>query len=314
MSSDREAASGSAGVRVFTTDDVHRLLTYPSAIQALERAFATLEATAPPRSSVSTARGTVLLMPAFSEEALGVKLVTLTPENPEAGLPFVQATYVLFDAATQSLRAVIDGSSLTAIRTAAVSALATRFLAAPDAHRLVIFGAGVQANSHLDAMRAVRPIDELVVVSRSAEAAEALVDRASAEGLRASAGGPESVAGADIVCTCTTSPEPVFDGALVAEGAHVNAVGAYTLETRELDEAAVRDAAIVVETREVALAEAGDLALAFGPVTADRIDADLHEVVTGAKPTGHHTAFVSVGVALEDLAVAAALEANAHAG
>ena len=207
MSSDREAASGSAGVRVFTAADVHRLLTYPSAIEALEAAFASLEMTAPPRSSVATDRGTVLLMPAFGDEGLGVKLVTLTPENPEAGLPFVQATYVLFDAATQSLRAVIDGSSLTAIRTAAVSALATRFLAAPDAHRLVIFGAGVQANSHLDAMRAVRPIDELVVVSRSPGAAEALVNRASAAGLRASVGAPEAVADADIVCTCTTSPD-----------------------------------------------------------------------------------------------------------
>jgi ornithine cyclodeaminase len=175
----------------------------------------------------------------------------------------------------------------------------------------VIFGAGVQANSHLDAMRAVRPIDELVVVSRSAGAAEALVDRASADGLRASVGAPDAVAGADIVCTCTTSLDPVFDGSLLAEGAHVNAVGAYTLETRELDQAAVRDAAIVVETREVALAEAGDLALAFGPGTADRIDADLHEVVTGAEPTGHHSVFVSVGVAFEDLAVAGALEANA---
>jgi ornithine cyclodeaminase/alanine dehydrogenase-like protein (mu-crystallin family) len=314
VSSDREAASGSAGVRVFAAADVHRLLTYSSAIEALERAFASLEMTAPPRSSVSTDRGTVLLMPAFGDAALGVKLVTLTPANPEAGLPFVQATYLLFDAATQSLRAVIDGSSLTAIRTAAVSALATRFLAAPDAHRLVIFGAGVQANSHLDAMRAVRPIDELVVVSRSPGAAEALVNRASAAGLRASVGAPGGVADADVVCTCTTSPDPIFDGSLLAEGAHVNAVGAYTLETRELDEAAVRDGAIVVETRDVALAEAGDLALAFGPATADRIDADLHEVVTGAKPTGHHSVFVSVGVAFEDLAVAAALEANADAG
>ena len=141
-------------------------------------------------------------MPAFGDEGLGVKLVTLTPENPEAGLPFVQATYVLFDAATQSLRAVIDGSSLTAIRTAAVSALATRFLAAADAHRLVIFGAGVQANSHLDAMRAVRPIDELVVVSRSAGAAGALVDRASAEGLLASAGGPGIPAFHRVIALC----------------------------------------------------------------------------------------------------------------
>ena len=264
---------------------------------------------------MSTDRGTVLLMPAFGAEGLGVKLVTLTPENPEAGLPFVQATYVLFDAATQSMRAVIDGSSLTAIRTAAVSALATRFLAGPDAHRLVIFGAGVQANSHLDAMRAVRPIDELVVVSRSASAAEALVARASAAGL--SARRRERRTRSRAPTSCVPAPRArirSFDGSLLAEGAHVNAVGAYTLETRELDEAAVRDASIVVETREVALAEAGDLALAFGPGTADRIDADLHEVVTGATPGGHHSVFISVGVAFEDLAVAAALEANADAG
>ena len=117
--------------------------------------------------------------------------------------------------------------------------------------------------------------------------------------------------------SCAPAPrarQPVFDGSLLAEGAHVNAVGAYTLESRELDDAAVRDAGLVVETREVALAEAGDLALAFGPATADRIDADLHQVVTGAKPTGHHSVFVSVGVAFEDLAVATALEANADAG
>ena len=108
MSSDREAASGSAGVRVFTTDDVHRLLTYPSAIQALERAFATLEATAPPRSSVSTDRGTVLLMPAFGEEARGGKLVTRTPADPEVGVAGGQAPYGRVVGATQAQRAGID--------------------------------------------------------------------------------------------------------------------------------------------------------------------------------------------------------------
>ena len=165
----------------------------------------------------------------------------------------------------RSLRAVIDGSSLTAIRTAAVSALATRFLAAPDARRLVIFGAGVQANSHLDAMRAVRPIDELVVVSRTAgrrrgTGEPGLGGRAQRVGGHAGSGRRRR----HRVYLHHERRTPVFDGSLLAEGAHVNAVGAYTLETRELDEAAVRDAAIVVETREVALAEAGDLALAFG--------------------------------------------------
>ena len=188
-----------------------------------------------------------------------MKLVSLTPANPERDLPFIHASYVLFDAETQAPEAVLDGSALTALRTAAVSGLATRFLSREDARRLVIFGAGVQARSHLEAMCAVRPVTDLVVVSRSRGAAEALVEEGRDRGLPARLGEPEAVREADLVCTCTTAEEPLFDGSWLPEGVHVNAVGSYRPETRELDTEAIRRARVVVETREVALAEAGEL-------------------------------------------------------
>ena len=182
-------------------------LPMAAAIDALERGFREQDTeTAPLRSVAETPAGTLLTMPAAGEGGVGVKLVTLTPANPERGIPFLHAAYVLFDPETQAPEAVIDGGTLTALRTAAVSGLATRHLARPDAHRLVVFGAGVQAVAHLEAMRAVRPVGEVVVVSRSPERAEALVARARRAGLDARTGVPDDVADADLVCTCTTSP------------------------------------------------------------------------------------------------------------
>jgi ornithine cyclodeaminase/alanine dehydrogenase-like protein (mu-crystallin family) len=175
--------------------------------------------------------------------------VTLNPENPGRGVPLIHATYVLFSPGSMEPLAVIDGQALTALRTAAVSGLATRHLARPDAERLVIFGAGVQAQSHLLAMRAVRDVWLLTVVSRTPEKADQLVDRARALDMEASVGTPEAVARTDLVCTCTTSTEPVFDGAILQAGAHVNAVGSYQPHTRELDDETVRRGKIVVETR-----------------------------------------------------------------
>ena len=131
-------------------------------------------------------------MPAFGDGGVGVKLVTLTPANPERELPFIGAVYVLFDATTQTPEAILDGAALTALRTAAVSGLATRHLANPDADRLVIFGAGVQARSHLDAMLAVRPIEHVTVVSRTLPRAKALVDLARDEGSARMSANPET--------------------------------------------------------------------------------------------------------------------------
>nr|MBA3363965.1 ornithine cyclodeaminase family protein [Actinomycetota bacterium] len=179
----------SSELRVIDAEELRARLPMEAAVDALEEAFRTLDSgSGPLRTHVETPAGTLLLMPAFGEAGVGVKVVSLTPANPERGLPFIHATYVLFDVATQAPEAVLDGSALTALRTAAVSGVATRFLSREDAHRLVIFGAGVQARSHLEAMCAVRDVTDLVVVSRSRGAAEALVEEGLGRGLTARRG------------------------------------------------------------------------------------------------------------------------------
>jgi ornithine cyclodeaminase len=283
-----------------------------AAIDALETGFgADPLPAAPLRSHVETADGAIYLMPAHGRDGVGVKLVTLTDANPERGLPFIHAAYVLFDAGTQAPVAMLDGAALTALRTGAVSGLATRYLARADARRLVLYGAGVQARSHLEAMRAVRPVEEVVVVSRGRSRAQALVAEAAALGLRATVGEPGAEREADLVCTCTTSVSPVVAGALLADGVHVNAVGSYTASMRELDTDAVRRARVAVETRDAAMAEAGDLVIPMleGAVEEDHVLADLSEVVRGAPvrtSDADVTLFKSVGVAFEDLMVARA--------
>jgi ornithine cyclodeaminase/alanine dehydrogenase-like protein (mu-crystallin family) len=286
-----------------------RALPMTAAIDALEAVFGAERLPAGPlRTHVETHDGTLLLMPAIGEQGVGVKLVTLTPSNPERGLPFIHAVYALFDTATQAPVALLDGAALTAIRTAAVSGLATRHLARAEASRLSIFGAGVQARSHLRAMLAVRPIEDVVVVSRTRERAESLVKEA---GVDARVGAPNDVGDRDLVCTCTTSATPVFDGSLLAPGTHVNAVGAYRPDLRELDTETIERSRVVVETREAAMEEAGDLLIAIreGAIGEDHVVADLSEVVRGAKVRRSDddvTVFKSVGVAFEDLVVARA--------
>ena len=302
-----------AELRLIGADELRARLPMVGAIDALETAFRTLDpGTGPLRTSLETPAGSLLVMPAFGEAGVGVKLVTLTSSNPRRGLPYIQAGYVLFDTVTQSPEAVLDGTALTALRTAAVSGLATRHLAREDATRLVVFGAGVQARAHLDAMSAVRPVTELVVVSRSAGPAGSLVQAGLERGLAARAGSPESVAEADLICTCTTSGEPLFDGSLLASGVHVNAVGSHRPDARELDTETVRRGRVVVETREVALAEAGELAIpiAEGAIGRAHVVADLAATVRGAgvrRSTDDLTVFKSVGMAFEDLIVARAI-------
>jgi ornithine cyclodeaminase len=298
---------------VIGAEELRARLPMGTAVDALEEAFRTLDPTGGPlRTHVETPHGSLLLMPAFGQAGVGVKLVSLTPANPERGLPFIHASYVLFDAETQAPDAVLDGSALTALRTGAVSGLATRFLSPQDAQRLIVFGAGVQARSHLEAMCAVRRVTDLVVVSRSRGAAEALVKEGLGRGLTARLGEPEAVREADLVCTCTTAEEPVFDGSWLPAGVHINAVGAYRPETRELDTESVRRARVVVETREVALAEAGELLIPIreGAIAADHVAADLAETVRGAdvrRSPDDVTLFKSVGMAFEDLVVARAI-------
>jgi ornithine cyclodeaminase/alanine dehydrogenase-like protein (mu-crystallin family) len=304
-------------LRFLGAAEIQAALPLPVAIHALERAFAATDPSGGPlRGRLETPRGQLLLMPAWSEAGVGVKLVTVTPGNVEIGAPFVAAVYVLFDEATQQPVAVLDGGALTAIRTAAVSALATKHLAREDAHRLVIVGAGVQGRAHLASIGAVRSIDDVAVISRTQASAEQLVEGARTEGVPARIGVPEDLAGADVICTCTTSSVPVVRGDALSPGVHINAVGAFTPQMRELDTAAVARARVVVETRASALEEAGDLLIpmAEGAFGRDQVVADLHEVVNGAavrRGADDVTVFKSVGLAFEDLVTASAATAQA---
>jgi ornithine cyclodeaminase len=295
-----------------TGDQLNELLPMKAAVDAVEAAFAAeTKPEAPLRSRIETGSGDLLLMPAVGEAGAGVKLVTVNPSNPERGLPLIHALYALFDAETLRPLAVFDGGGLTGLRTAAVSGLATRHLSWPKCRTLVLFGAGVQATTHLEAMLAERAIERVTVVSRTEDRARELVARAEDRGVKAEVGDAGTVADADLICTCTTSATPLFDGRLLQPGVHINAVGAYRPQDRELDTETVRRARIVVETREAALAEAGDLLIPMeeGAIGHSAIEADLSEVVRGAtvrKSPDDVTLFKSVGVAFEDLAVARA--------
>jgi ornithine cyclodeaminase len=292
--------------------ELRSLLGYAGAIDALDDAFRLDDPGAGPiRSHLEVPGGELLLMPAHTAGgSVGVKLVTLAADNPGRGLPFIHGVYVLFAPSTLVPVALVDGAALTALRTAAVSGLATRHLAREDARRLVVFGAGTQARAHVHAMRAVRPITEVVVVGSGSPRAAALVAELREEGVPAVEGSASAVAEADIVCTCTTSRSPLFEEALVGAGTHVNAIGAYRPDARELEASLLARSLVVVETRASALAEAGDvvLAIADGALDAGAVE-ELAPVVRGSvRRTSDEqvTVFKSVGLAFEDLVIAAA--------
>lgn len=291
--------------------DAIRALSAKPVMDALEARLAAGFPDTPPRSHVDTGHGVLLTMPSTAAWAAGVKVVTVAPENPRRGLPAIQGAFVLFDAETSAAVAILDAAALTELRTAALTALVTRAVAPPDPSRLVLFGAGAQARAHLDALLDVYALERVDVVDRVRERAEALAERARAAGVDAAAAGPEVVAAADLVCTCTTSDSPLFDGALLRSGAHVNAIGAFQPHARELDDATVRRARIVVETRAVAFAEAGDLLIPLqaGVIEPERIVAEVPEVLVGGLPDGEGdiTIYKAVGHAYEDLIVAAAV-------
>jgi ornithine cyclodeaminase len=275
------------------------------AISALEDALrAGLDPEAgPPRSIVDVAAGQILFMPASAAGYAGVKLVTVAPGNAARDLPRVQGAYLLFDAATLTPLALLDGAALTSLRTPAVSAVAVRHLSTVDSSRLLVFGTGPQAWGHFEAVRTVRPIAHVDVVGRRPGPVGDLVAHCRTAGLSASPATPEAVAGADIICCCTTARVPLFDSALLPDHATVVAVGSHEPDAREVDAALVRRATTVVEARSAALREAGDIIQA-GTVTL----ATLDELVRGEVevPPDRPRLFKSTGMAWEDLVVAAA--------
>ncbi len=284
------------------------VLTYPDAVAELAAALGrpAMMAGTPPRQIVDTSSGQLLLMPAEISPFAGVKVVTVAPGNPALGLPRINGIYVLFDSATLRPVALFDAAALTAVRTAAVSALAVDRLAPPHAARLVVFGAGPQARAHLEALAAVRPLVAVGIVTRSPATAPAMVAHARRLGLAASAAGPEAVATADIVACCTTAREPLFDSARLPPDATVVAVGSHEPDARELETALVRRSTVVVESR-ASGATAGEIVLAERD-GADVVAGDLTDLVAGrvAAQPGRPRVFKSVGEAWEDLVIAAA--------
>jgi ornithine cyclodeaminase/alanine dehydrogenase-like protein (mu-crystallin family) len=288
-------------MQIFDEARVRTLLRFDTLIPAMERALTDLSAgrvQQPLRSiiPVTAHAGLFGLMPAVYGDVLGAKLVVVYPGNAARGLHTHLATVHLFRATTGEPLATLDGRLITEMRTAAVSAVATRLLSRPDAHVLAILGSGVQARSHVTALRLVRAFDEIRIWSPTTAHAQQFATEVGGVAMPAEA----AVRGADVVVTVTGSGEPVLRGAWLAEGAHVNAVGAVGPTRRELDEDAMRGA-VVVESREAALAESGDILLANAPIYAE-----LGELLAGTKPLprARHTVFKSLGQAVEDLAAA----------
>lgn len=305
---------------VLSADDVARLLPMDACISLMRATLASLargEAVQPLRTVIALpgGEGWLYTMPAFAADppALAVKLITIFPHNHGGPLPSHQGVLLLFDAGNGRPAALIDATEVTALRTAAVSAVATDLLARPDAADLALIGAGVQANTHLDALRRVRAIRRVRVWSRDPARALAFVERARARhdvDIAAFARAEDAVAGADIVCTMTGARTPVVRGTWLAEGAHVNAVGASTPDARELDTAAIVRGRLFVDRREAALAEAGDLLIPIseGALPADVRPVEIGELLTGAfagrQHPGEITVFKSLGLAVEDAACA----------
>jgi len=304
-----------AALPYFAAEEVHARLDFPTLIDALRDAFA--RGASVPQRHVHTVRAAdgarLLLMPAWREgEALGVKLVTVFPGNRERGASTVAALYILLDGATGHPRALLDGEALTLRRTAAASALASSYLSRPESKTLLVVGAGALAGYMALAHCAARAIERVLVWGRTAARAEALVARLRAEGLPAlrAARLEEALGVADVVSCATTAREPVLRGAWVRPGTHVDLVGGFTPEMREADDELLARAAIFVDTRGGALAEAGDLVqpIAQGRFGPERIHAELAELCSGAKPgraaAADVTVFKSVGTAIEDLCAA----------
>ncbi|MEE8171159.1 MAG: ornithine cyclodeaminase family protein, partial [Phycisphaerae bacterium] len=300
--------------------DVDRLLPMGECIDVMERVLGDLSRGAcvlPLRNIMWLADKTAALgmMPAFWRTAgvIGLKAVTYFPGNEGTDLDSHQGAVLLYDAKCGPLIAVVDGTSITSIRTAAVSGVATRRLAREDATTLAIIGAGVQARRHLAAMLAVRPIRRVRVASLSVDHARAFAteqrERHSID-IEATPTVQAAIEGADIICTTTSSSEPVLQGEWLTPGVHVNAVGSSVRFARELDAAAVKRARLYVDRRESALNEAGDFVLAKqeGVVSDDHIVAEIGEVLVGDAPgrgsPEEITLFKSVGLAVEDLAAA----------
>jgi len=314
-------------LRILNATDVRLALPMTAAVAAMKKAFAELargEVTLPLRTQldVSAHGGVALFMPAYAagSDALAVKAVAVYPRNAQRGLPTIHGVVLVFEASSGRPVALLEGGALTAIRTGAASGAATDLLARPDARVAAIIGSGVQARTQLEAVCAVRPIQEVRVYSTNPEQAEQFAREMSGQGAIPScvvvaADADSAVQGADVVCTATTSFTPVFSASALSSGCHVNAVGSFRPDMQEIPTETVRQARLVVDQREAVLAEAGDVIIPLqqGAIDESHIHAELGAIASG-QATGREdarqiTLFKSVGLAVQDaVAASVALE------
>jgi len=300
-----------------TAGELRSVLHYRMLIERLRQAFRA-GCEVPPRQHYTVPTygdhdATLLLMPAWATgRHIGVKVLTVFPDNPKRDLPTVTGSYLLLDGKTGVIQAALDASALTTRRTAAASALAASYLARPDAERLLVIGTGALAPNLIEAYAEVLPLRQVLVWGRDRAKADKVAARFRRGRFKVTATDDleGAVRGAHVVCCATSATSPVLPGAWLEPGTHVDLIGGFTREMREADDEVIRRGRVFVDTRDGACSEAGDIVqpLAAGVLTLDDIAGDLFDLTRGARSGRRFydqiTVFKSVGTALEDLAAA----------
>ena len=305
---------------LLTRDDVIRVLDMPDCMDVVEKAFAELAsgtAELPLRIGIKPPGGISLYMPAYLKElgALACKVVTVYKDNPtKHDMPTTIGKVLLQDPETGDVTCIMDGGYLTAMRTGAVSGVATKYLARTAEGQVAgIFGAGVQARMQLWAVAVVRKLGKALVYDPAPDAVRSFIDELGPKldlEIEAVDSVEAMIAGSDILCAATSSSQPLFDGATVRPGTHINGIGSHTPNARELDTAIVARSKFIADSAEACLSEAGDLMIPIeeGAITAEHIHAELGEIVLGTKPARENddeiTLFKSNGLAIQDVATA----------
>ena len=305
-------------MKTFTSEQINSILTYDTFIPFLKKCFQSA-VSVPDRIHHDLPNGTLLLMPAWDKDFLGIKLATVHPENASQNIPSIHATYLLQSAKTGEPLALFEGKSLTVKRTAAASALASSFLAKPDATRLLMIGNGALAPELIKAHATVRPIKEVQIWGRNLENVNQLIKSTSWDDLSVNSieNLQEAIKWADIISCATLSKTPLIQGDWIRAGQHIDLVGSYKPDMREADDVVLQRASVFVDTK-LAMKESGDLAIPLknGIIDQSTIRADLQTLCTskhsGRKNKDEITVFKSVGFALEDLAAAAFIFQQKH--
>lgn len=313
-------------IRVLRADDIAQALSMEEAVEIVKDAYVQLsakQAQSPVRTVLllKNPGETALIMPGYLEktQALGAKMVTVIPENPKRGIPATQALVIFFDAETGRASAILEGTLLTRLRTGAATGAAAQVFSRPESKSLALFGAGGQAFHQVLGVLAVRPIERIRIFDPVGERVDALLGRLrhtpQSQGMdMAKAPSPaQTLEGADIVVTVTSSSAPVFDGALLKEGVHINALGAFRPDMQEVDETTIRRSRVFVDSMAACLEEAGDIIIPLQKGGIDRaaIVGEIGEVISGSKPgrrsSSDITYFKSVGNSVQDISVGQAI-------